>query len=174
MLKAQIAQRLEAAFSQYGFAEASVSQLKTACDVSLRTLYKHYPSKELMIVAALNHRHQRYLTFLSAPSVNKGEARILAIFERLNDWMSEFAPHGCMSLSALAAFPENEEIKTAVAKHKDDVRILLGEQAMRPDLATALFILHEGVSSVWPIMEYSSTESANGVIKQIMEQNKNA
>ena len=79
-----------------------------------------------------------------------------------------------MSLSALAAFPENEEIKTAVAKHKDDVRILLGEQAMRPDLATALFILHEGVSSVWPIMGYSSIESANGVIKQIMEQSKNA
>ena len=64
MLKEEIAASLELAFSHYGFAEPSVAKLKTACNVSLRTLYKHYPSKEAMIVAALQHRHQRYLTFL--------------------------------------------------------------------------------------------------------------
>ena len=173
-LKAQIAASLEAAFSQYGFAEASVSQLKTACNVSLRTLYKHYPSKESMIVAALTHRHQRYLTFLADPSVNNGEEAILSVFERLNHWMADFAPHGCMSLQALAAFPDNLEIKAAVSQHKNEVRILLGQQAQRPDLATALLLLHEGVSNVWPILGDESIESAKLSIQQMMEQNEHA
>tara|TARA_R110002012_G_scaffold38883_1_gene107994 strand:- start:2463 stop:2996 length:534 start_codon:yes stop_codon:yes gene_type:complete len=177
-LKAQIAASLEAAFSQYGFAEVSVSQLKTACNVSLRTLYKHYPSKELMIVAALTHRHQRYLAFLADPSVNDDddddEEAILAVFERLNHWMAEFAPHGCMSLQALAAFPDNLEIKAAVSQHKNEVRILLGQQAQRPDLATALLLLHEGVSNVWPILGDESIESAKLSIQQMMEQNEHA
>ena len=64
MLREQIAASLEVAFSQQGFAEPSVAQLKTACGVSLRTLYKHFPSKEAMIVGALEYRHQRYLDFL--------------------------------------------------------------------------------------------------------------
>jgi AcrR family transcriptional regulator len=173
-LKAQIAASLEAAFSQYGFAEVSVSQLKTACNVSLRTLYKHYPSKESMIVAALTHRHQRYLTFLADPSVNDGKEAILAVFERLNHWMAEFAPHGCMSLQALAAFPDNLEIKAAVSQHKNEVRILLGQQAQRPDLATALLLLHEGVSNVWPILGRESIESAKFSIQQMTEQNEHA
>lgn len=173
-LKAQIAASLEAAFSQYGFAEASVSQLKTACNVSLRTLYKHYPSKELMIVAALTHRHQRYLTFLADSSINDGKEAILAVFERLNHWMAEFAPHGCMSLQALAAFPDNLEIKAAVSQHKNDVRLLLAQRAQRPNLATALLLLHEGVSNVWPILGYASIESAKLSIQQMMEQNEHA
>ncbi|MEF1262780.1 TetR/AcrR family transcriptional regulator, partial [Vibrio harveyi] len=40
MLKEQIAANLEQAFSELGFAEPSVAQLKAACGVSLRTLYK--------------------------------------------------------------------------------------------------------------------------------------
>ena len=112
MLKEQIAASLEIAFSQHGFAEQSVAQLKTACNVSLRTLYKHYTSKEMMIVAALEHCHQRYLQFLASGHATSGEQRILDIFDKLNDWMKTFAPNGCMSMNALAAFPENVEIKS--------------------------------------------------------------
>lgn len=169
MLKEQIAARLETAFSHYGFAEPSVSQLKTACNVSLRTLYKHYPSKEIMTVAALEYRHKRYMTFLLGKSESSGTARITQTFEKLNQWMTEFAPNGCMSLNALAAFPENTDIKAAVMQHKHDVRVLLGEQAQRPDLSMALFLLHEGVSSVWPILGYDAIESAKHSIKQMMD-----
>ena len=72
IVKEKIAASLEKAFSQYGFAEPSVPQLKNACEVSLRTLYKYYPSKEAMIVAALEHRHQRYLSFLLEESIPGG------------------------------------------------------------------------------------------------------
>lgn len=160
MLKTQIAARLEAAFSQYGFAEPSVAQLKAACQVSLRTLYKHYPSKETMVVAALDYRHQRYLAFLLQEHPPVGVESIIYIFNRLEQWMREYAPHGCLSMNAIAAFPDNQQISAAVQAHKTAVRQFLAEQSLRDDLATAIFILHEGVSSAWPVLGRDAVTAA--------------
>ena len=171
MLREQIAASLEVAFSQYGFAEPSVAQLRTACNVSLRTLYKHYPSKEAMIVAALEYRHQRYLTFLLNQPSAGGAAAVLNIFNKLEQWMMEFAPHGCLSMNAIAAFPANPLISKAVKEHKKEVRRFLGQQSSREDLATAIFLLHEGVSSAWPVLGRSAVTSAQTVLLQLLEEN---
>lgn len=170
MMREQIAASLEQAFSQYGFAEPGVAQLKTACNVSLRTLYKHYPSKEAMIVGALEYRHQRYLSFLLHESCSSGVQSVLYIFSQLEKWMQEFAPHGCLSMNAIAAFPDNPQIKTAVEKHKQDVRQILAQQSQREDLATALFLLHEGVSSAWPLLGKEAINSAQKVLLQLLEE----
>ncbi|MFT5788507.1 MAG: AcrR family transcriptional regulator [Shewanella sp.] len=170
MLREQIAASLEEAFSQYGFAEPSVAQLKTACNVSLRTLYKHYPSKEAMIVGALAYRHQRYLTFLLNESPACGVESVLHIFNKLEQWMKEFSPHGCLSMNAIAAFPDNPLISKAVKEHKEDVRQFLGLQSHREDLATALFLLHEGVSSAWPVLGRNAVTSAQKALLQLLEE----
>ena len=170
MLREQIAAHLEGAFSQYGFAEPSVAQLKTACKVSLRTLYKYYPSKEAMIVGALEYRHQRYLTFLLNESPSRGVESVLHIFDRLEEWMKEFAPHGCLSMNAIAAYPDNLFINKAVKEHKEDVRQFLGLQSQREDLATAIFLLHEGVSSAWPVLGRTAVTSAQKALLQLLEE----
>jgi AcrR family transcriptional regulator len=170
MLKHQIAASLEQAFSTQGFAESSVAQLKAACNVSLRTLYKHYPSKEAMIVAALEYRHQRYLTFLLNDNPNKGIEPVIHIFQKLELWMTESAPYGCLSMNAIAAFPDNALISKAVKEHKAEVRHMLGQQSNREDLATALFILHEGVSSAWPVLGSEAVISAQKTVLQFFKQ----
>jgi AcrR family transcriptional regulator len=168
MLKTQIAASLEQKFSKSGFAEPSVAQLKTACNVSLRTLYKHYPSKEEMIAGALQHRHQRYLTFLLADSPEAGLSCVQHIFNRLGKWMIEYAPNGCMSMNALAAFPENDVIYQTIQAHKKDVRDFLAKQSLREDLATQLFLLHEGVSSAWPVIQDDALDSAQHTILTLL------
>ncbi|GIU53505.1 TetR/AcrR family transcriptional regulator [Shewanella sp. KT0246] len=168
-LKVQIAASLEKAFSQYGFAEPSVAQLKTACNVSLRTLYKHYPSKEAMIVAALEYRHQRYLSFLADDSLTNGTESVLHIFTQLEKWMQQFAPNGCMSMNAITAFPDNQDVINVVAGHKEEVRQRLAQVSCRPDLASALFLLHEGASATWPLQGQESILSAKQIISIIME-----
>ncbi|WOT05790.1 TetR/AcrR family transcriptional regulator [Shewanella youngdeokensis] len=168
MLKTQIAESLEIAFSQYGFAEPSVSKLKDACNVSLRTLYKYFPSKEKMIIAALDYRHQRYLAFLVKDLQGSNASKVLQIFAKLEHWMGSFAAHGCMSLNAIAAFPENNEIRDAVARHKHEVCQLLGRQSGRADLEKELFILHESVSSTWPILGKESVEIAQTMVSKLM------
>lgn len=170
MLKQQIAASLEEAFSKYGFAQPSVAQLKTSCEVSLRTLYKYYPSKEAMIVGALEHRHQRYLTYLLSESPAPGVESVLHIFNKLEQWMKEFAPNGCLSMNAIAAFPDNSLISKAVKEHKEQVRQFLGQQSQRVDLSTALFVLHEGVSSAWPVLGRDAVTSAQKTLLQLLEE----
>ncbi|MGF1787454.1 TetR/AcrR family transcriptional regulator [Photobacterium swingsii] len=172
MLRNQIAASLEEAFSLHGFAEPSVSQLKAACGVSLRTLYKHYPSKEAMIVAALEYRHQRYLNFLLEASPTRGTEAALHIFDQLELWMVKFAPHGCLSMNAIAAFPDNPLISQSVKDHKEQVRHFLGQQCQRDDLSLDIFLLHEGVSSAWPVMGRAAVVSAQKVLLQLLEEDK--
>ena len=172
MLKEQIAASLELVFSESGFAEPSVTQLKTACNVSLRTLYKHYPSKEEMIVAALLHRHQRYLSFLSDNSPEPGLEAVIHIFTRLAQWMENYAPNGCMSMNALSAFPHNDTINQAVKAHKDEVRQFLAAQSKRNDLANHLFLLHEGVSSAWSLLGNEALISAQQAVIRLLSEHK--
>ena len=172
MLKEKITCSLEDAFSQYGFAESSVAQLKEACNVSLRTLYKYYPSKEMMIVGALTYRHQRYISFLQHESTSTRLDYILHLFERLELWMEEYAPHGCFSTNAIAAFPDNLEITKAVKKHKEEVHKFIGQKCQRDDLTTIIFLLHEGVSNTWPVMGKASITAAQKAILKLMENDK--
>ncbi|CAH0530313.1 TetR/AcrR family transcriptional regulator [Vibrio hippocampi] len=173
-LKQAIAADLEQAFSQMGFANPSVAQLKDACNVSLRTLYKHYPSKEAMVIAALEHRHVRYLEFLSQDSGSQdihqqGVEALQATFSKLAHWMSTNAPHGCMSTSAVAAFPDHNEINQVVMKHKLEVRDRLGQLSQRADLATQFFLLHEGIAAAWPVLGQTAVVEANHALTIFME-----
>ncbi|WP_133013009.1 TetR/AcrR family transcriptional regulator [Marinomonas flavescens] len=167
-MKQQIAASLELAFSQYGFAEPNVDKLKTACNVSLRTLYKHYPSKEAMVVAALAYRHQRYLTYLDSALSSNAEQALFDIFQRLEVWMAENAPHGCLSMNAVAAFPDNALINKAVKEHKEEVRQFLAEKSQRLDLINPLFLLHEGISSAWPILGAKAVVAAQTTLSILM------
>ncbi|GAL13330.1 transcriptional regulator TetR family [Vibrio astriarenae] len=169
MLKQQIAAELEVAFSQLGFAEPSVAQLKKACSVSLRTLYKYFPSKEEMIVGALEHRHQRYIALLEQDVPSAQQAALLSVMDKLEGWMLEYAPTGCMSMNAISAFPENEHIVSAVDQHKKDVRALLSRFCGSDELGTAVFLLHEGVSSAWPLLGKDAVVYAKNALKLMIK-----
>ncbi|MBY6186415.1 TetR/AcrR family transcriptional regulator [Marinobacter hydrocarbonoclasticus] len=159
-LKEQIAFRLEQVFSEQGFAEPGVAQLKTACDVSLRTLYKHFPSKEAMIVGALEHRHQRYLKLLNSCASEDAAQTLTGVFDQLANWMRHAAPNGCLYNNALAAFPDSQPIQQVVKQQKDALHGALAQLSQRDDLATPLFLLHEGVTCAWPLMAEQAVEAA--------------
>jgi AcrR family transcriptional regulator len=152
MLTHDIAARLEALFSQRGFAEPSVSELKAAADVSLRTLYRHFPSKESMVIGALQHRHERYLAFLENDVPAHGAGALSHLYQRLAHWMQHEAPNGCMSVNALAAFPDNTDVRDTVLRHKREILQWLGDRSGQPTLATELFLIHEGASSAWLVL----------------------
>ena len=126
----------------------------------------------MMVVAALDYRHQRYLDFLLNESPPPGIASIFHIFDRLEQWMKAFAPHGCMSMSAVAAFPDDPVIASSVQKHKQEVRHFLGQQSQREDLATAIFLLHEGVTSSWPVLGAKAIISAQRTLSTLLEEDK--
>ena len=168
-VKAEIAAKLEQAFSHYGFAEPSVSKLQTFCGVSLRTLYKYYPSKDEMIVAALEHRHQRYMALLTKDGSVSGLDAVLRTAQTLEEWMTNDAPHGCMSTLAVASFPDNETISKVVTEHKLAVRDLLAELAQDGEKGDQLYLIHEGISTTWPVLGAQSINIAKQMIRNIIE-----
>lgn len=164
MSQQQIAENLELAFAQKGFAEPSVAELKTLSGVSMRTLYKYFPSKESMVVGALNHRHQRYIALLEECAQQSGLDATLSAFDVLGTWMKEHAPKGCLSVNALAAFPDNADINSTVEKHKQQVIDSLAKLSGRDDLSHALFVLHEGTTTAYPILGESAITAAKVAI----------
>lgn len=167
-LKEQIAARLENAFSNRGFAESSVSELKTAAKVSLRTLYRYFPSKESMVIGALDHRHKRYLTFSDEGVPPQGPEAVVHLFRRLSAWMEEFAPGGCLASNAFSAYPDSNEIRDAVTRNRTAMMEIIEERSGRPDLTKELYVLFEGLATVWPLIESEACEAAEKTVLKIM------
>lgn len=166
-MKEEIAARLEVAFSELGFAEPSVARLKQACHVSLRTLYKYYPSKADMVIAALAYRHGRYVKFLEHDMPDNKILALKHCFVRLHHWMQESAQNGCLSIQAISTFPSSDEIRSAVAQHKADILELFTRLAESEEAGLRYFLLHEGVSNAWPIIGYESVNAAINMLPNL-------
>ncbi|EDL55185.1 hypothetical protein VSAK1_19674 [Vibrio mediterranei AK1] len=167
MPQQQIAENLERAFAQKGFAEPSVAELKALSGVSMRTLYKYFPSKESMVVGALDYRHQRYLSLLESCHSAPGLAATLSAFDTLSHWMRQNAPKGCLSANALAAFPDNAEIHSAVETYKHAVIQQLAQISGREDLSQALYVLHEGITAAYPILGEAAVSAAKTAVNAL-------
>jgi AcrR family transcriptional regulator len=151
-LKTKLARCLEEYFDQNGFSGPSVPQLRDACGVSLRTLYRYFPSREDMVVGALEHRNAKYLNWLAqGAEQTQGAEHILAIYRRLGEWLENGATHGCFFLRAIAAYPNDPAVRRISQHHKDCVRQEFHRRVTRLDpdcdhdeLVETLCAIHEG------------------------------
>ncbi|MGO2859631.1 MAG: TetR/AcrR family transcriptional regulator [Brevibacterium sp.] len=148
----RIARNIERSFAEQGFAEQGVEALRADADVSLRTLYKYFPSREAMIVGALEYRDRTYFAWLDG-GPESGADHVLHPLRRLGDWLGEVANTGCLFSNALSEYPESEPISTVVHSHKERLaaEFLARLDRVRPDednqaLAEELFMIHEGMT----------------------------
>ncbi|MFT7053938.1 MAG: hypothetical protein ACJAU1_001496 [Psychromonas sp.] len=66
----------------------------------------------------------------------------------------------------------SRETSKSVREHKEKVRHFLGQQSQREDLATAIFLLHEGVSSAWPVLGKNAITSAQKALLILLKEDK--
>lgn len=151
-IQKRIAESLDRQFAEMGFATQGVEALRAGADVSLRTLYKYFPSREAMVVGALEYRDQTYSEWIEG-GPDQGADHVLYPLSRLGDWLDRVANTGCLFMNALSAYPESSAIKDAVLRHKLNLRNQF-EARLRhvaPDcdaaaLAEAMMLLHEGLT----------------------------
>lgn len=148
----RIAESLDRQFAEMGFATQGVEALRAGADVSLRTLYKYFPSRETMVIGALEHRDQTYLDWI-AGGPEQGADHVLYPLQRLGDWLDHVANTGCLFMNALSAYPESAAIRQVVERHKIRVRdhFVARLKHAAPDceatvLADAMLLLHEGLT----------------------------
>lgn len=140
-------------FYENGYRAIGVDTLAAESGIGKMTLYRHYPSKDHLIVAYLKDSDQLFWNNFEqitndAPTPR---AKLLAFFQALQEYVTTPACHGCPFLNVATEYPEPDYPGHQVAlEHKQSVRARfrqLTEQAgaKRPEiLADQLFLLMDG------------------------------
>lgn len=159
---------LEQAFASRGFAEPSVEDLRDAAGVSLRTLYKYTPSRDDMVLAALEHRHRRYLDHVFADLPADAELAVSAIMDRIGNWMAREASHGCLFHAAVAAAPQDQRLRTLLARHKTEVAARAAKASGLTGREVDLTLIMEGLTQSWPLHREEAVASAMRLSSALM------
>jgi AcrR family transcriptional regulator len=143
-----------ALFGRHGFHATGIDRVLRESGVAKMTLYKHFRSKDELILAVLRRRDERFRNWFVRAVERRGRtprARLLALFDALGEWFAGPDFWGCTFINASAEFGDPDHpIHAAAAEHK---RLVLGyvrglaEAAGAPDpeaLARQLMLLAEG------------------------------
>ena len=109
-------------FYRQGFHATGIDAIIAESGVARMTLYKHFKSKDELILAVLRHRDERFRHWFSNAVERRATmpgARLLAVFDALEEWFGQPDFTGCMFINASAEFadPAHPIHKTAAA-HK--------------------------------------------------------
>lgn len=159
--------RMDALIEAKGFAGTSVDDLRAAADVSLRTLYRRYGSREQMIVAVLRNRAEKYLGHLAGASGGH------ELVDRVEAWMGEARALGCLFLRARADHPDEPLIEDAVVEYHTGLYSRLRAVARAEGLEEAgtdeLLIVHEGLLASAPIVGTDrACQAAHSAVDRIL------
>lgn len=141
-------------FYEHGFRAVGMATLRSSAGVSLKHLYVLFPSKEAIILAVLEHRHELWLGEVkhTVAQADSSEEKLLAVFDFLDTWIRSETFRGCVFINAFGELgAESPAVAQRAREHKHAFRHLLGQlvdQAHLPkDLTDELMLLAEGVQA---------------------------
>lgn len=114
-------------FYRNGFAAVGIDRVIAAAGVTKTTFYKHFDSKDELVVAAVRQRDEwetaawlRAVRERAGPDVG---AQMLAFIDLLDEWFNAPDYVGCMFMNAAAEFPNpHDPVHQAAAEHMRRVR----------------------------------------------------
>lgn len=145
-------------FYRNGFHATGIDAILAEAGVAKMTLYKHFRSKDELILAALELRHERWSSWFRGEVERRSRSprlRLLVAFDVLGDWFRAEDFRGCFFLNAASEYRGLEpRIQEAATQHKRWVREFLAglaAEARASDasrLAAQLALLVEGAIAV--------------------------
>lgn len=153
IVKEKLFQTATRLFYQHGYRAIGVDTIAAESGVGKMTLYRHYPSKDDLIVAYLQNSDEIFWDNFeqSTKAATKPRDKLLAFFEALQEYVMTPVCYGCPFLNVATEYPETDYPGHQVAlEHKQTVRSKfrqLAEEAGAHDpavLADQLFLLMVG------------------------------
>lgn len=168
-LRARIIESAERQFDEGGFAATGMDRLTAAANVSTRTLYKHVGSKDQLVVAALERRHERFFSVVvAAGSVDD-------LFRSLERWVTAEGARGCLFLRAAGeSRADSGAVVDVVARYHARLRQLIGDLVAgdtgRDDdaLAEQVLVLFEGATSAASYRGAPAVEAARVAARTLL------
>lgn len=141
-------------FQRNGYHATGIEKILSTAGVSKPTLYRHFDSKDELIMAALrvwDEESRAWLTGEMERRARTPREQILALFEALGDWFESVGFQGCMFINATVEFAEQDNpIHRMAAEHKRTfaahVRDLVAASGAKDpgEVTERLMILMEG------------------------------
>ncbi len=161
-------------FYQHGYRAIGVDTIASASGIGKMTLYRHYPSKDELIVAYLRDSNNAFWSNFEQITKDAASPRekLLAFFEALQDYVVTPACYGCPFLNVATEYPEPDYAGHKVAiEHKQSVRARFNQLAKETGarepkaLADALFLLMDGAYMAARMFGNSQSNPAAHVAK---------
>lgn len=140
-------------FHQHGYRAVGVDTIAAESGIGKMTMYRHFPSKDDLIVAFLQHADEEFWRYLEDSMKNAPTARekLLAFFTALQGYVTTPACFGCPFINVAAEYPEADHAGHRVAiDHKQAVRARFTQLAKHAGahhpkvLADGLMLLMDG------------------------------
>lgn len=121
-------------FARRGIRGVGVDTIVDQAGVAKMTLYRHFPSKDDLVLAFLQRREQLWTReWLEAAVKSRAAApreRLLAIFDVFDEWFQRDDFEGCSFINVLIEMSEpGHPVKEASAAHLANIRVFLSALA---------------------------------------------
>lgn len=143
-------------FYQNGFHATGMDRLVALTGISKTSMYKHFRTKEELILATLRLRDAEFRHWLFRRMEELGatpRGQLIAMFDALKEWFAKDDFRGCLFIKAASEYQERDDpiFRQALA-HKRDLLTHISDLAQRagaahPErLARGLLLLKEGAT----------------------------
>ncbi len=120
----------ERLFYSHGVQQVGMDRLCTEAEVSLKRLYREFPSKDQLLEAYLRRRDEQWLDALrAAVGTDRSAAeRVVAVFDWLAGWFAEPGFRGCAFTNSFGELGGSSEMVASIARmHKSAFRALFAD-----------------------------------------------
>lgn len=150
----ELVQNALASFYKGGFHAIGMDRLAKETGVSKTAIYKHFRTKEDLILATLRLRDEQFRNWLRRRIevlASDPLGQLFAIFDALEEWFEEPGYRSCMFIKASSEYQDSSHpIHATAAEHKRLLSIYFAEIAKQAgavefeNLARQLLIIKEG------------------------------
>jgi AcrR family transcriptional regulator len=167
-------------FSQRGIQAVGVNEVIARAGVATATLYRHFPSKDSLVLAFLDLREQRWTKDLVETGAmrlgSNPEERLLAIFDVLDEWFHRDDFEAGSFIKVLLELGPKHPAGDASVRHLEQLRAFvrrLAEEAGLRDIDSftrSWHVLMQGSIVVAAEGDAQAAQRAKGMARSLIEQ----
>jgi AcrR family transcriptional regulator len=146
-------------FSRRGIRDVGVDEVIARAGVAKATLYRHFKSKDELVLAFLERREQAWtLEWVKAEALRRGttpEEQLLAIFDLFDEWFRSPDFEACSFINVLLELGPAHPAGQASVRHLASIRSVVGRLAEEAALCDPASFAHS-----WHILMKGSIVAA--------------
>lgn len=120
-------------FSTKGVRGVGIDEVVAKADVAKATLYRHFQSKDELVIAFLQQREQRWtFDWVAAQARQRGdtpEEHLLGIFDLFDEWFRRDDFEGCSFINVLLEMSADHPAGRACVQHLENIRSVVSDLA---------------------------------------------